>query len=157
MLLQPPGRRRQATAGADLNVQVGQWLANDSSHVVQLHLVRQAGEAAGFSGLGRAIVLPAERRPRQVIGSIGFHGPPDHNGRLELGCRIHPAHRGRGYAAEAMTALVDWATAWYGITRFLIAIPPRRDTEDLVPLEVANRPGWPTDERIDGLASLLER
>lgn len=145
-----------AAAGADLDVEVGEWLANDSSHVVQLHLAQQAGEAEGFPGLGRAIVLLAERRPLQVIGSIGFHGPPDHHGRLELGCRIDPAHRGRGYAAEAMTALVDWATAGYGITGFLVAIPSRRDTGDLVPLEIVNRPGWPADERIDGLASILE-
>lgn len=146
-----------AAAGAEIGAQVDRWAAADSSHVVQLHLAQQDGVAAGFPGFGRVIVLVAPRRARRMVGSIGFHGVPDDRGRLEIGCRIHPAHRGRGYAAEAMAALVDWATSRYGVTRFLVAIPARQDPGDLVPLEMVSSPGVPADERIAGLASLLER
>jgi hypothetical protein len=61
-----------------------------------------------------------------VIGTIGFHGPPDERGRLEVSCRIDPAQRSRGYAAEALSALLDWTTARYGVNRFLVALPTRR-------------------------------
>jgi len=145
-----------AAAGEHINARVGRWLAHDSSHVVQLYLAQQAGEAEGLAGLGRVIVLVAGRRTRHVIGSIGFHGPPDDHGRLEVGCRIHPAHLGRGYAAEAMAALVDWATACYAITRFLVVIPSRPNPGDLVALEIADCQDGPAGERIEGIASLLE-
>ena len=91
-----------------------------------------------------------------MIGSIGFHGAPDDHGRLELECRIHPAHRGRGYAAEAMTALVDWAAACFGITRFLAVVSSRREAGDLVSLEVANGQQGQSNEQVGALATLLE-
>ncbi len=108
-------------AGTEVGATVGRWLIADPTHVVQLHLGGHAAGAKGFSGLGRAIVLVVPGRARRVIGSIGFHGPPDERGRLEASCRVHPAHRSRGFAAEALGALLDWATEWYGVTLFLVA------------------------------------
>lgn len=145
-----------AAAGAEIDARVGRWLAGDSSHIVQLQVAQQTGEAEGFPGLGRAIVLVAPRGARRMIGSIGFHGAPDDHGRLELGCRIHPAHRGRGYAAEAMTALVDWAAACFGITRFLAVVSSRREAGDLVSLEVANGQQGQSNEQVGAPATLLE-
>ena len=145
----------RATAGAEIGARVSRWPTSDASHLVQLHLAQQAGEAEGFPGLGRVVVLVAPRGARRMIGWIGFHGVPDDHGRLELGCRIHPAHHGQGYAAEAVTALVDWATVRIGITRFLAAVSSRRGPGDLVPLEVADRKTPPNDA--GALATLLER
>jgi ribosomal-protein-alanine N-acetyltransferase len=44
-----------------------------------------------------------------VIGDIGFHAPPDDLGEVSIGFGIVPAARRRGYAREALTALLDWA------------------------------------------------
>lgn len=44
-----------------------------------------------------------------VVGHCGFHGPPRAVGRAEIGYTVFPAHRGRGLATEAATALVAWA------------------------------------------------
>jgi RimJ/RimL family protein N-acetyltransferase len=46
-----------------------------------------------------------------VIGDIGFHAPPDDLGEVSLGFGIVPAARGRGYAREALRAVLDWALA----------------------------------------------
>src|SRR5260370_1084853 len=35
-----------------------------------------------------------------AIGGIGFHGPPDVAGRVEIGYNIIPAYEGQGYATE---------------------------------------------------------
>ncbi|MBB6099497.1 RimJ/RimL family protein N-acetyltransferase [Deinobacterium chartae] len=40
---------------------------------------------------------------------MGFKGPPDPAGHLELGYGFSPACRGRGYAAEMVRALTVWA------------------------------------------------
>jgi RimJ/RimL family protein N-acetyltransferase len=143
------------TAAGELGAEVGRWLTADPSHVVQLRLAGQAAAAAGFAGLARAIVLRRGAH-RQAIGSIGFHGPPDEAGRLEVSCRIHPAHRGRGYGAEATTGLLDWATARFGITRFLLAVPSRREAANVVPIEIASRRSGGPDQEIDALADMLE-
>jgi [ribosomal protein S5]-alanine N-acetyltransferase len=44
-----------------------------------------------------------------VIGDVGFHAPPDELGEVSVGFGIVPAARGRGYATEALRAVLDWA------------------------------------------------
>ena len=51
------------------------------------------------------------RDASEPIGDAGFKGPPDAQGRAELGYFVVPSHRRRGIAAEAVQALVPWALA----------------------------------------------
>jgi RimJ/RimL family protein N-acetyltransferase len=44
-----------------------------------------------------------------VIGDIGFHAPPDDLGEVSIGFGIVPAARRRGYAVEALRAVLEWA------------------------------------------------
>jgi [ribosomal protein S5]-alanine N-acetyltransferase len=46
-----------------------------------------------------------------VIGDVGFHAPPDELGEVSVGFGIVPAARRRGYAVEALQAVLDWALA----------------------------------------------
>jgi [ribosomal protein S5]-alanine N-acetyltransferase len=46
-----------------------------------------------------------------LVGDIGFKGLPDAGGAVEVGYGIIPSHRGRGYATEALRAIVVWAFA----------------------------------------------
>jgi len=143
-------------ARAELGARISPWLASDSGHFVQLNLAEIAGRAAGFAGLGRLIVVGGESHGRPAIGSIGFHGPPDDRGRLEVGCRIHPAHRGQGYAAEALAALLDWATMRFGISRYLVAVPSRHEPWELVPVDISGGQEASPGEPIEGIAELIE-
>jgi RimJ/RimL family protein N-acetyltransferase len=47
--------------------------------------------------------------PELIIGGIGFHGPPDANGRAEVGYGIVPSQRRNGYATQALRLLVEHA------------------------------------------------
>lgn len=144
-----------ASAGRELGAAIARSLAVDPSHLVQLGLAERAASAAGYPGVARAVVLLSGSQ-RRMIGSIGFHGPPDDHGRLEVGCRIHPAHHGRGYGAEATTGLLDWATARFGVTRFLLAVPSRREGPDPIPIVIASRRAGRRAEDVNALAELLE-
>jgi RimJ/RimL family protein N-acetyltransferase len=65
------------------------------TRVAARNFVRQA-EAAGDGGNGQwgmfEIIL---RDTGQVIGDIGFHGPPDEAGTVEIGYSIVERYRGR--------------------------------------------------------------
>lgn len=44
-----------------------------------------------------------------AVGVAGFHGPPDESGMVEVGYRVDPALRRRGYARQALEILLDVA------------------------------------------------
>jgi RimJ/RimL family protein N-acetyltransferase len=66
-----------------------------------------------------------------MVGHVGFHGPPGYNAlkaadAVEVGYTIFPEHRRRGYATEAVRALLDWARA-QGIHRFVASVGPQNE------------------------------
>lgn len=50
-----------------------------------------------------------------IIGDMGFKGAPDERGAVEIGYGLLAEYRGKGYATEAVAALVDWARKQDGI------------------------------------------
>ena len=46
-----------------------------------------------------------------VVGHVGFHGPPDATGMVEVAYSVDPALRRRGYATAMLAAALDWAAA----------------------------------------------
>lgn len=50
-----------------------------------------------------------EKSTNQVIGDGGFKGNPNAYGEIEIGYEIIESKRKKGYATEAIDALIDWA------------------------------------------------
>lgn len=84
------------------------------------------GDVAGVTAFLRATADHGDQGPfgcyritrtadGKAIGGIGFKGQPD-NGCVEVGYGLVPSARGNGYAAEALTALLNVA-AEHGISR----------------------------------------
>jgi RimJ/RimL family protein N-acetyltransferase len=46
-----------------------------------------------------------------VVGDIGFHAPPDSTGTVTVGYGLAAPARGKGYATEALQAVIEWALA----------------------------------------------
>jgi ribosomal-protein-alanine N-acetyltransferase len=61
------------------------------------------------------IWVMVELETEMVVGDIGFHGPPDESGTVEIGYSVVPDRRRRGYATEAVTALTRWALEQPGV------------------------------------------
>lgn len=72
-------------------------------------------------GFGMHLVV--RRSDGLVVGDAGFHAPPDLRGAAEIGYGLAPSARGRGYASEALSALVSWAHA-HGCVTVLAEVEP---------------------------------
>jgi RimJ/RimL family protein N-acetyltransferase len=57
-----------------------------------------------------------------AVGGMGFHGPPDEEGCVEVGYDLAVAARGHGYATEALRALSAWALARDGVRRLFARV-----------------------------------
>ena len=71
----------------------------------RLRLDQVRADPAAQEWVVRAVVV----EPEGVVGHAGFHGPPDHDGAVEVGYTVLPHLRGRGYATAALAALVTEA------------------------------------------------
>lgn len=49
-----------------------------------------------------------EKSSREIVGSLSFHGPPDHRGMVEIGLGVHPGFQRKGFATEALTGMWSW-------------------------------------------------
>jgi RimJ/RimL family protein N-acetyltransferase len=89
----------------------------------------------------RAITFIGEERP--FAGHLGFHGPPGVNAlkredAVELGYMVLPEYRRRGYATEAVRAMIDWARDERDIHAFVASVSPDNEPS----LALARRLGF---------------
>ena len=82
------------------------WHSPDE--VAYLTGIRQVVEADPAARVWR-IHFVLHNRDRAIIGDVGFKGPPNRDGSVELACGFVPAYRGQGYGFEAVGDLFRWA------------------------------------------------
>ena len=82
--------------------------------------LRLLEENPSWSGwLGWYAVATGEGEPETLIGSVGYKGPADAGGDVEIGYSVLPQYRGLGYATEMARALVERARRAAGVRRVL--------------------------------------
>jgi len=92
--------------GAELSAQ---WPHSDLLDVLPL----QGASTLETAPYGVWVLI--ERGSRTVVGDAGFVGPPGEDEAIEIGYSVVPDRRGRGYATEAVSALVAWALEQPGV------------------------------------------
>lgn len=143
-------------ASRELGADVSGAMSDDLQHFARYRLAQMEADPSIRQWLARAMVMTEADGRRHAIGTIGFHGPPDGEGRVEVGYRVEPAYRRQGYASEAVRALFDWAAREHGIRRFVASISPANEASlTLVRGFGFVRTGEQMDE-IDGLEHVFE-
>lgn len=90
-----------------------------------------------------------ERATNTVVGDIGFLGPPDASGGIEIGYSVIPDRRRRGYAGEAVQAMVEWAFGQPGV-RVVVA---DCDADNRASIRTLERAGFRVTGQTDGRIS----
>ncbi len=111
-------------AASEIGAGVPVDLADQLDNFLQFRIADLEVDPTAQPWLGRAIVITEPDGSRGIIGSAGFHSPPDADGRVEVGYRVEPAYRRRGLATEVVRALFDWAAREHGIRRFRASVAP---------------------------------
>ncbi len=99
-------------------------------------LPMQAAAAQSEERFGVWVMI--ERASTTVVGDIGFMGPPGEDGDVETGYCVIPGRRGRGYAGEAVQALVAWAVTQPGV----VSVSARCDVLNVPSIRTLERAGF---------------
>jgi len=115
LVLLEPDLARDLAAGAHNNGHP--WAPGYPMGSTLLRAELTAAAAAHGRPLGPFGTYQVVRREDDtVVGDAGFLGPPDATGAIHVGCGIAQSAQRRGYATEALMALLDWAREQTGLT-----------------------------------------
>ena len=109
--------------------------------------------------LARGIVLRSEG---QLIGDIGCHSAPfsapaSAPKTVELGYSVMEAWRRRGFAQEAIEALIQWACTQHRVHRFVLSISPENQASQALAAKMGfQKVGSKIDEE-DGPEDIFEK
>jgi RimJ/RimL family protein N-acetyltransferase len=129
-----------------------EWPTQDR-HVLGLRK-RQISEGDDYRWLLRAVVT---RSHPTMVGRVGFHGPPDADGVVEIGYRIDSGFRRRGFGLECAARLIEAAERLHAVSAVRASIAPENEPS----LRIAKRLGFrrigEQMDEVDGLELVFER
>jgi RimJ/RimL family protein N-acetyltransferase len=73
------------------------------------------------------IRLAVLRETGEIVGLVNFHAPPDSDGMVEIGYRVLPAYRRRGFATEMARTLWAYAAAHPDVRTLRATFTPDND------------------------------
>lgn len=141
-----------AAASGSSGITATPYLA-DHAWLWKIRLPQVAADPAALAWIARAAVTPNG----EVVGLVGFHGPPDGRGMVEVAYGVDPALRRRGWARRLLAVALEWAAAEPSVTVVRASISPSNEASlaTLRPFgfeQVGEQ--WDED---DGLELLFER
>lgn len=102
------------------------WSTPPWTDIAQAHAFIEQALADCASGIGVRFAITL-RDTGEFIGSIKLYDFFDQNRRCDIGYALLQPHWGKGYLAETMTALLDYAFGALNLNRIEADIDPRND------------------------------
>ncbi len=148
-------QRDLVAAAAEIGAAVPPSLPDQLDQFLQFRIADLSEDPTAQPWLGRAIVIEDEAG-RHIIGTVGFHSPPDADGRVEIGYRVEAAYRRRGIATEVAEAMFAWAAREHGVTRFRASTSPDNTISQAVLAKFGFRQVGTQMDDFDGLELVFE-
>jgi RimJ/RimL family protein N-acetyltransferase len=92
-----------------------------------------------------------------AAGRAGFHGPPDPAGMVEIGYAVVPELRRQGYAAAALTALLDRTAREPAVRTVRLSIAPANSVSRRLAVRQGFREVGEQMDDVDGPEIVYER
>ena len=141
-----------ATASAATGVTATPYLVNHA-WLWNIRLPQVAADPAAADWIARAAVDPTG----QVVGMVGFHGPPDERGMVEVAYGVDPLLRRRGYARALLAIALDWAADEPAVEVVRASISPDNEASLATIRRFGFEPVGEQWDEEDGLELLFER
>ena len=142
-----------ATASSEAGVPLTPYLV-EAGWLWKIRLEQVADDPRYLDWVARAAV---DRATGAVVGHVGFHGPPDERGMVEVAYSVDPEHRRRGYATAMVETALRWAEDAPGASVVRASISPA-NTASLATLRPFGfEPAGEQWDDEDGLELLFER
>ena len=87
----------------------GRTIAPQVQNMVTKFTLPNMRKASGSDYLFYTFWLVVDKQSRTIVAELGFKGPPDDTGTVEIGYGTMPAMQGRGYMTEAVKCILQWA------------------------------------------------
>ena len=145
--------RRRDEALALLGVAIPDEFASrtdDGFFQIQLDRMKEAPDDRDW--MVRLMVL---KTAPTAIGNIGFHGPPAVVGRAELGYTVFAPWRRRGYAIEAIKAMLDFAAS-RGTSSVFLSVSPNNAPSLALAERLGFRQVGVQEDEVDGTELVFE-
>lgn len=118
----------------------------DEGDLVIGRMLSESPPGTGPAGaFGQRQVL--ERASGLVVGGVGFFGTPA-DGSVEIGYGVVPSRRDRGYATEAVRAMIDYAFTRADVREVRAGV----EVDNLASVRVLEKAGLRCLRRTEGLA-----
>jgi ribosomal-protein-alanine N-acetyltransferase len=141
------------TASAALGVSLTPYLV-EQSWLWRIRLAQVAEDPRYLDWIARAALDVDED---QVVGHVGFHGPPDERGMVEVAYSVDPEVRRRGYATAMLEAALGWASRAPDVSVVRASISPENEPSLATLRPFGFEPVGEQWDEEDGLELLFER
>jgi ribosomal-protein-alanine N-acetyltransferase len=121
------------------------WPSDDLKDAIPVYIAHLDRDP---TALGWGLWFMIDPATTTMVGDAGFKGRPDALGRVEVGYGVAPAERRKGYATEAVEALVEWAA-----TRSVKIVAAECLDHNIASIRVLEKAGF---ERKSQLGSMLK-
>ena len=141
------------TASREAGVSLTPYLVEER-WLWKIRLAEVAEDPAALDWIARAAIDIASG---DLVGHVGFHGPPDESGMVEVAYSVDPAVRRRGWGRELLRSALAWAAAEPAVRTVRASVSPDNSASlaTLQPfgfVEVGEQ--W---DEVDGTELVLER
>ena len=139
-------------ASRELGIRATPYLV-DYAWLWDIRLAQVAQDPASLGWIARAALGP----DGTVVGMVGFHGPPDERGMVEVAYGIDPAFRRQGYARALLALALEWAASVPEVSVVRASISPSNEASLATLRPFGFEPVGEQWDEEDGLELLFER
>ncbi len=116
----------------------GRIVLEEVKRSVETLVLPRMRSATGDQYLFHTFWIIIEKNTRKIAAELGFKGPPNTDGEVEIGYGTLPSSRSKGFMTEAVAAVIEWAGTRKEITAILASI----DKNNYASIRVVEKNGF---------------